>query len=257
MDPAELWEPFKALLFSMPRWMGFMVIFPMLNPKAVTMPVTHSVTVLMACMVSPLVHAELPPVLPFLSTVVIVGKEVFVGVLIGFFAGAMFWAVDSLGALIDQQTGASMGGMIDPISGHPEGPTGGFLIQLVSVLLLTSSGFLMLLAVIFDSYSVWPVFEPWPNFATSFDSLMMSYFSGLFDMILKLAAPVLALLLLIELSLGLVQRQMPTLNVFFFSLPLKQGAAILMLALMLGMLGQTLVDEMSPAGMVRALLRIH
>jgi len=60
---------------------------------------------------------------------------------------------------------------------------------------------------------------------------MVEIFSGVILLALKIAGPVLAVLVIIDLSLGLVARTVPQLNVFMLAFPLKIGLGILALAI--------------------------
>ena len=58
-------------------------------------------------------------------------KEVALGLLIGFAASTVFWTAESVGALIDAQTGFNNVQMTNPLSGEQSTPISHLLSQLV------------------------------------------------------------------------------------------------------------------------------
>jgi type III secretion protein T len=79
----------------------------------------------------------------------------------------------------------------------------------------------------------------------------------LFQWIVKLAAPVLLVLLLVELGAGLIGRTAPQLNVFQASQPLKSLLATLMLVLFMQLLYESLRQFMQPDNGVLEFLRLR
>ena len=61
--------------------------------------------------------------------------------------------------------------------------------------------------------------------------------ANIFVLAVRLAAPVFSVLVLTSLSLGIVARTVPQINVFFVGLPLKIGLGVATLAIVLPGLG--------------------
>lgn len=253
-NPVSFIEPMEALLFASTRLMAMFIVFPILQQKAVGNLVRAGLAVSLACLVLPLTWAQMPHTMDAAQIIFVVAKEAMIGVLLGYCAGLLLWAVEGMGGFVDLQTGANSSAVVEPMSGHPQGPTGGFLLQLFSTLLLTSGGFLTLLRAVFDSYLVWPVFSTVPILARGFDQFLTLQWDSLTDLLLKLSAPIVLLLVLIELALGLVARYMHSLDVHFQSMALKQLASTIMLMVLLNMFFSSAMDLFSPESQVRALI---
>lgn len=254
-SPVSFIEPVEALLFASMRLMAMFITFPILQQKAVGNMIRAGVAVSLACFVLPVTWAQMPRAMDAGQIILIVAKEAMIGVLLGYSAGLLLWAVEGMGSFVDLQTGASSSAVVEPLSGHPQGPTGGFLLQLVSTLLLTSGGFLTLLRAVYDSYLVWPVFSTTPILARGLDQFLTLQWDSLTDLLLKLSAPIVLLLVLIELALGLVARYMHSLDVHFQSMALKQLASIIMLIVLLNMFFASAMELLSPESQVRALIQ--
>jgi type III secretion protein T len=106
-----------------------------------------------------------------------------------------------------------------------------------------------------DSYRLWPVASFFPDLGKVLEEFAIRQGDTLFLWIVKLAAPVILVLVLVELGMGLISRIAPQLNVFVFAQPLKSLLATLMLMLFLFFLYESLQDFMRPSNGVLEFLR--
>jgi type III secretion protein T len=141
------------------------------------------------------------------------------------------------------------------VAGHENGRTSEFLGWLAITLFVSAGGLLAMLGAIVDSYRIWPVASFFPDTGLVLEQFAVRQGDTLFTWIVKLAAPVIFVLLLVELGLGLVGRVAPQLNVFDFSQPLKSLLATLMLMLSLFFVYESLQEFLRPQNGVLAFLR--
>jgi type III secretion protein T len=161
-------------------------------------------------------------------------KEVFVGLIIGFFFGSVLWALESAGQIIDTKVGATLAQVVDPLSGHQTSLNGAFLGRLASVVFVAMGGLSLLLRVIMESYAIWPIASPMPVLDGRSLGLWEGEFGRLMVLATLFAAPVLTVLFLIDAALGLMNRFAQQLNVFTLSLSIKAFAATFVLLLLVG-----------------------
>jgi type III secretion protein SpaR/YscT/HrcT len=176
-------------------------------------------------------------------------KEVALGFALGFAGSAAFWAVQAAGAVIENQAGLTMAQTIDPLSAQEDSLVGGFLVQVLTILFLVSGGLLTLLGVLYESFRVWPVSELAPRL----DAALWLQAAGqaarfVAELALRVAAPFVLLMLLVEVALGLFGRYARQFDVFFLALPLKTALllVLLMLYLALAVDGTLLPDVAAP-----------
>lgn len=250
---AGLLDPLKALVFASARLMAFFAVFALLDAGNLKGVVRMAVVLALSAIVAPLVYGAMPAHLSMEHTAGLMAKESLIGGLMGFAANQLLWTVQSMGALIDQQTGVGTAGMIDPVNNTQEGPTPGFLNTVFVNVLLASGAFLGLLGTVFDSYTLWPVFSYWPQIDQRLEWLASSQWRTLSELTVKLVSPIILVLMVAELGLGLMQRYLTTLNVFLFSQGLKIVLGLFMLALVVTSFWDTLLAEMNPERAVRAL----
>ena len=256
MDTVELaafeaW--FTPVALTLPRLLAVFAVAPFFSGNLLNGLVRNGIVLMLAIYMSP-VASELP-VLTLGGWVLVSAKEALIGVLLGLGFGIFIWAVQSVGDLIDFQTGSASAPFFDPVGGHEGGPTGGFLGWVVITLFMSAGGMLAMVRVIVDSFRLWPVGTFYPNTGAVLEQFVIRQGDTLFLWTVKLAAPVIFVLLLVELGLGLIGRAAPQLNVFAFTQPIKSLLANLMLLLFLYFLYDSLQDFLKPENGVLDFLR--
>lgn len=183
-------------------------------------------------------------------------KEVFVGLLIGFFFGSVLWALEAAGQIIDTKVGATLAQVVDPLSGHQTSLNGAFLGRLAGVVFVSMGGLSLLLRVIMESYAIWPVAAPMPALDPRGLPLIEGEFGRMMILATLFAAPVLTVLFLIDAGLGLMNRFAQQLNVFTLSMSIKAFAATFILLLLLGSYITAIIrDIASRPGVITAILK--
>jgi type III secretion protein T len=242
---------FSSVVLTLPRLFAIFAVVPFLSGGMMTGIVRNGLLLMLAIFMSP--AAGPMPEVGIGTWVLIAGKEALIGLGLGF--GIFIWAIQSVGDLIDFQTGSANASFFDPVAGHENGPTGEFLGWLVITLFVAGGGLLAMLGVIVDSYRLWPVGSFFPNVGAVLEQFAIRQGDTLFLWIVKLASPVIVVLLLVELGMGLISRVAPQLNVFVFSQPLKSLLAHLMLLLFVYLVYESLQEFLRPENGVLDFLR--
>jgi type III secretion protein T len=211
-----------------------LLMFPMFAAGALPTSVRASITAGLAICLLPVVGMNNMLALAQLdamSLTMLLGKEVALGFAMGFVGSAGFWAVHAAGAIIENQAGLSSATTIDPLAGEEDSLIGGFLVQVLSIIFLASGGFLVLLGALYESFRVWPVIDLAPKIApTIWLNAGMQVIRGIGELALRVAAPFVLLMLMVEVGMGFLGRYAPQFNVFFLAMPIK---AIVLLVLLL------------------------
>ncbi len=157
----------------------------------------------------------------------LLAKEVMLGFGIGLVGSAGFWAIHAAGAIIESQAGLSGASAVDPLSGEEDSLLGGFLVHVVSLLFIVSGGLLSLLGVLYESFRVWPLAELTPRLDPSLWLDAGQQVVGVVtELAVRVAAPFVLAMLMVEVSLGLLGRYAPQFSVFFLALPLKAALLV-------------------------------
>jgi type III secretion protein T len=244
-----------AVALTMPRLLAVFIVTPIFSGQMITGMTRNGLILLLAIFLSPVAGSVSPETLPAAKWLLIVGKEAMIGIMLGLGFGIFIWAIQSVGDLIDFQTGSSNAHFFDPVAGHENGPTGEFFTWLVIALFISAGGLLAMLDVLMDSYKIWPITSFFPDIGLVLEQFAIRQGDTLFMWIIKLAAPVIFILLLVEIGMGLASRVTPQLNVFVFSQPLKSLLSILMILLFLFFVYESLQEFLRPDNSVLEFLR--
>ncbi|NRF63037.1 type III secretion system export apparatus subunit SctT [Vibrio coralliilyticus] len=228
---ATLMQYLPILALCMMRPLGMMIMLPLFKGGAMGSGLIRNTLVLMfALPIIPMMQAH--PVdfaaKPLTELTFIYGEELLIGLIVGFCAAIPFWAIDMAGFVIDTMRGASMSTVLNPLMGLQSSVFGMFFTQILGVLFLVSGGFNALLTALYQSYTVLP-----PESALSFNQELLSFISQqwqmMSDMCLSFALPAMVVMIMVDVALGLVNRSVEQLNVFFLSMPIKSILVVFLL----------------------------
>ncbi|MGU3415893.1 flagellar biosynthetic protein FliR [Enterobacteriaceae bacterium C34A] len=158
----------------------------------------------------------------------VVAKQVVIGVAMGLTLQFIFAAVRLAGEIIGMQMGLSFATFFDPGTGNSP-VISRILNLLVTLLFLTFNGHLWLLSVLADTFQALPV-NAAPLHAGGFLAVF-SHAGLIFSQGLMLGLPIIALLLCINFTLGLLNRLTPQLSIFVVGFPLTLSVGMVALFL--------------------------
>lgn len=234
---------FTALMYSQPRTLAMFAALPIFNaqlmPGMLRLGAGAVVGLLVAPTLMPGVMASHLDIVPML---VLLCKEAFIGFVLGFMIAIPFWGFEAVGFFLDNQRGASIAATLNPITGNDSSPLGILFNEAFIVFFFISGGFLLMLGLLYDSFSLWGVFEFSPTLRPDTVPLLLDQLTRLMRMALLLGAPAIVAMFLAELGLALVSRFVPQLQVFFLAMPIKSALAILVLILYLATLFDYAMD---------------
>jgi len=156
-----------------------------------------------------------PTVIAYAAVVV---REMFIGWLIGYVSYVSFAAIQMAGKIMDMQVGFSIVNVMDPTSGQQAPLIGSFLYNLSLIVFLVTNGHHLLLAALVESFRAIPILGM--NFDASLAELIVRFTTGIFLTGVQIALPITFSILLTNVSLGILARSMPSLNIFVVGIPL-------------------------------------
>jgi len=144
---------------------------------------------------------------------------VILGLILGLMVNFLFGAVQLGGQIIGFQMGFAMVNVVDPITGVSNAVSAHFLYMCTMLTFLVLNGHLELLNAVALSFQYVP---PGGLLINPEISTHIFKFSNLmFVLAIKIAAPVMAALFLVDLSLALIARAAPQMHVLVLGFPIK------------------------------------
>lgn len=187
-----------------------------------------------------------------ITLVVLMLKEALLGLIIALVFGVVFWGFEAAGNFLDFQRGGSIA--TDQTNPDQALVTGSFFGIVFGTYFVLAGGLITVLGSIYDSYMVWPVLD----FLPDFNDGAIDYFLGLLDRIMALglvvAGPIIIIMFAAEISLALLTRISPQLNVFILALGVKSAIMFLFLPLYMAFLLERFGQEIEGLGTLGQML---
>lgn len=168
-----------------------------------------------------------------LAYTMLVMKEFLVGMSIGFIAYIAFTAIYVAGEIIDMQIGFGVVNVMDPVSNIQVPVTSNIYFIMSMLLFLSMNGHHVLIKALFDSFTTLPLGTA--VFDASLADGLMAVFGTVFATGFKIAAPIVAAILLTDVALGTISRMVPQLNIFVIGMPLKIFVGLIILLITMPM----------------------
>jgi type III secretion protein T len=248
----EIYHTFElhllSLILCLPRAYGFLLSALLFSQSSMTRMGRNGLIIVLCFPLVPVVHGSIDEItLEPGPVILIVAKEFVIGFILGYAVGWIFWAVQSAGALIDNQRGAAIAESIDPLQGHQSSPLGNLFSQAITVYMFITGALLFLVGILYQSFALWPVTSAFPDLTPRFPAFAFSILDYGMRLALVYAAPVVVIMFLAEMSLAMISRFAPQLQVFILAMPIKSGLAIFILILYVGVLFPEAAGERSQA----------
>ena len=151
-------------------------------------------------------------------------QQMVIGLALGFSVRVVFAAVEFAGEVIGLQMGLNFAGFFDPVSAASGTATSRFFGTTIAWLFVVSGGHLLVIAALVQSFDAFPV-GPEP-FAFLKTVQPQRWGSEIFALGLWIALPLVAMLLLVNLVLGLISRVAAQINVFSVGFPVTLGVGL-------------------------------
>ncbi|GAB6988928.1 flagellar biosynthetic protein FliR [Paenibacillus pini] len=223
--------PVFLLIFC--RITSFFVVVPVFSSKGVPnifkIGISFFISVLVFLTYG--IHQQIPT---DLSYVLLIIREILIGLLLGFVAYMMFMVIQTAGSFIDISIGFGIANVIDPMTGASSPMLGNFKYMFALLLFLTMNGHHYLLDGIIHSYDWVPLSNQlfMKLYNGSLSEFLIQSFGQSFVLAFQMAAPLVTTLFLTDIGLGFLARTAPQFNVFVIGIPLKIIVGLIMLLLL-------------------------
>lgn len=160
--------------------------------------------------------------IPESMIVLLILKEVLVGIVLGLVANILFYSVQFAGTIIDFQIGFMMANLYDPTFETSTQLTGRLKNILAILFLLSTNGHHLIIQGIlasFDWVEVQALVPAWVDGRIS--TFLLECLNQMFMIGFMIAAPILGTLFVVDLALGIIARTVPQMNIFAIFPPVK------------------------------------
>ena len=236
-NPAEA----LSFLLTLTRISLMVFLLPVFGGTGAPRTLKAAICLALTAAVWPYVHlpGEGMPAHPFELLIVILG-EMVLGLMLSLVVRFTFAGIQSGGQILAFQMGFSMATTVDPMQGEQETVISHFLYTVAILTFLVLNGHLYILKALMDSFQLIPpgglILSP----PLGTEIITMS--AQIFVLAIKVAAPVLAALFLVELALALMARAAPQMNLLIIGFPLKIAIGLFFLGMLFTLMAEQIQE---------------
>lgn len=219
---------FQAFLVLIARIGGLLAALPVLSGRTVPAKVKIALVLVLGAALAPVIQVAPKSYDPLLLTAGLV-SEMAIGLTIGLAVRLFFGALELAGEMIGIQMGFGVVQLFDPTTSHQTPMMSQYFTLLASLVFLSLNAHMLVVATIISSYDAIPVFGAALPVNLGEDIVHLS--QQMFTIGLKLAAPVLVTILLLNILLAILGRAVSQINVFVLSFPVTIAGGLIVMGL--------------------------
>jgi len=222
------------------RASSLIAVFPVFSITNVPVQVRVALGALVSFLVAPIVPVGDFAGTDFWGIIGVMAKEVGFGLLLGFVARMLFYALEIAGALIGAEIGLSIPSSLNPLSPGQTTEAATVLQYLAAMIFLTLNLHHSLLLAFRRSYQFLPV-----GGGHLRESLLLDVAGRtghLFWFALQMSAPVMAISFIITLVFAVLSRAVPQMNVFVENISVRVLVGMIVFALTCQLMGQHIAN---------------
>ncbi len=199
-----------SLAIGSARLIGVMTIFPVFNRVQIGQILKGGIAVSLALPIYPAISMQLTAMdVGGVGYALLALKEVAVGAVFGLILGVPFWAIQAVGEIIDTQRDIAAEGSEDPSTKSQASTMAALLGFTAAVIFVSSGGLQQLSQVYYESFAFWPLARFMPDLSGMGVSSVVTILQEIMFFGLLTAAPVVALLLISDLSIMALSKVAP------------------------------------------------
>ena len=221
---------FQAFLLVLVRINAMIMIAPFFSSGVIPFRLKALLSFLVTLVVFPVLSATSVKVPGNMGAYyLLVVQEAMIGIYIGFLISVIFSAFQLSGQFYSAQIGFGINEVLDPL-GQISVPLVGQFKNFIGLLVfLAINGHHFLIEAVCRSFELAPVFGIGKAVSGGHLKYMVYAFSGMFIVALKIALPVLATSFLISVTMGVLSKAAPQMNIMMLGFPFQILAAFIIL----------------------------
>lgn len=231
-------QGFQLFLLIFVRILGMMTVAPFFTSMVIPYRVKAILAVLTAVIMLPLISTmSVKPELDLVRYLMQIGGEALIGIVIGFMMAVFFTAFQFAAEMFSVQMGLSITMVFDPQAQIQISIIGQMLSMFSIMVFLALGAHHQLLNGVFYSYQTIPVLEV-TGHASIFSRSITVAFTRMFGAAIMIGLPIIGTALIISVTLGILAKTAPQLNILMLGFPLQILVGMLMLVVALPLIFQ-------------------
>lgn len=241
------WSDFLSLFLIFIRIGTVFAVVPFFNAEIIPRRITALIALFLSFILLPLVPKIQirPDELNILMMVSILIHQMLIGLALGLAIDVIFSGIQIAGELMGFQMGFSIANVVDPMTGITAPITSNLLYITAFLLFFSFGGHHLLIKALVETFAIMPIGERMVH--TGFLMSVITYAGAMFVIGIKVSAPVVGILLLINVSFAIIARALPQMNVFLMAFPLTIAVGLIFMVLVIKMMPMFMTGSLDKA----------
>ncbi|RYZ87118.1 MAG: flagellar biosynthetic protein FliR [Moraxellaceae bacterium] len=218
VSEAQINQFIGQYLWPMIRISAFYFAVPIFGARTVPARIRIMLTLFTALLVVPLLPNAPTISLMSLGGMLMIVKELLIGLALGFVLQVVMHVFVLAGQLITLKLGLGFAAQNDPSSGVSVTVISQFYLLMSSLLFLAINGHLTIINMLVNSFAAFPIGGP--GLTPDDYSLIVHTFSWMFAAALLISLPLLTSMMIVNISFGVMGRSAPQLNILNVGFPI-------------------------------------
>ena len=217
-------EQIETFILVLLRVSAIIVTMPIFGAASTPGMVKAGLSLMIAFLLFPFVELQAPPP-EILSLAVRMVGEIMIGIIIGFAGRLIFAGIQLAGQLVGFQMGFAIVNVFDPVSSSQVSILGQFQYLFAVLIFLAVDGHHIFLSALAESYRI--ILPLDFHFSAQLAQAIAELAKSLFIIAIKVGAPAITVLLMIDIGFGLIARTVPQLNILIVGFPVKIAVGLI------------------------------
>ena len=234
-------QEFLVFILIFTRLTSFVLYVPFFFPNGVPQRYKIGLSVILTFILVPIVGRNIVAINDIFTFSVLIGKEILIGLLLGFITTVVFYMAQMAGQFLDFHVSFSMSAAFDPLSSESVTILGRFFYMLCLIVFVLVDGHHLVITALVESFNLVKLgtFVIKPEIFTYMIHVIIEFFAIGF----KMALPIILVIIITDFTLGLVARVMPQLNIMMLGIPIKIMLGLLTVSLAIPVFMNLFIDN--------------
>ncbi len=216
---AHIYPHIPAFLLVLFRLGGIFIFGPVFGSQVIPMRVKVLLALVLTMCIYPIVPPQIPVQLSLANIMLAVGSEMLIGLIIGYGASLPLVALQIAGQMMGHQLGLGLAQVFSPDFNEQTEVLSQFLFLVALTAFLLMDGHHAMIGALIASFHAVPLGGYVPD--DRLMGLVTGLLNSMFELGLRVAAPLLCLVFLETIAMGFVARTVPQLNILSLGFPLR------------------------------------
>ncbi len=227
-------ESFDLFFLILVRISAFIYTAPFFSIRSIPVRVKAGLSVFLTIIILSTKPYDMPQYASVIEFTIFVVSEAIAGAIMGLFSNIAYHILAFAGRIIDMEIGFSMVNQFDPVANVQTSITANLYGYLVMLMMMATNLHHYFILGIVDSFEIINIGKVTIN--PNIYQLGVKFITDYFIIGFRIALPVFASILVVNMVLGILTKIAPQMNMFVVGLQLKVFVGLIVLAMIIGMI---------------------